>query len=111
MPSLVSGSPSENEEAGLSRTPSHLKCPLVPEGPLLSWWRKPSHGATGRFVLRQHHLLAILGMTPILSQVTLEYQNSRGSKWQRLSLTLHLEHFIKSLQDIVLYRCYRVPIL
>lgn len=35
-PSLVSGSPSENEEAGLSRTPSHLKCPLVPEGPLLS---------------------------------------------------------------------------
>lgn len=52
------------------------------------------------FVLRQHHLLAIMGMTPILFQGTLESQNSAVMetvvvKMYLLTLTLHLDHLIK----------------
>lgn len=40
--------PSENEEAGLCRTPSHHEMSSGSRGTSAVWWRKPSDGVTGR---------------------------------------------------------------
>lgn len=74
-------------------------------------WRKASHGATLRFALRQHHLLAVLGMTPILFSGDPRIPARGGCQTYTLSITLHLEQFINSSQQIVPGRCCRVPIL
>lgn len=54
-----------------SPEPLQSQCTLTPKGPphLLE---KTYSLATGRFALRQHHLLALLGMTPIPSWATPE---------------------------------------
>lgn len=54
-----------------SPEPLQCQCTRAPKGPphLLE---KTFPGMAGRFALRQHHLLALLGMTPILSSGTPE---------------------------------------
>ena len=108
MPSLVSGSPSG--KAGLSRTPSIsnvlwlqrvLPCLLEKTFPWSDWEicseTAPPAGHSGN----DAHPFSGDPRIPELS----------GVKMYPLSLTLHLEHFIKSSQEIVLDRCYCVPIL